>query len=397
MAPGLTDTLPTPEHQLYSHAPRDIFPDGLKTTGQHAPLYDHIQPFEKFPKEITGPTVWQAEDYKNNPEKWTHRFSEEEIEELSTAADNFLASKTPLTGISKSNFILPKLSSFLIKLRADIVDGKGFILFKGFPVEKWGNHKSAVAYMGLGTYLGYFVSQNSRGHVLGHVKDLGEDSSQIDKVRIYRTNARQFFHADDSDIVGLLCITRALEGGESDIVSSHHVYNTLAKERPDVLKTLTEPIWYFDRKGETSKGQEEWIRTSVVYLERGENPRVYTKWDPYYVRSLTRFSDAGLIPPLSQAQLEAIDVLEATCNRLSLHMILEVGDIQFLSNAHVLHARTAYTDYPPPAPRRHLMRLWLATPESEGGWKLPFWDSNEKKRGGIQVDDQPPVAPLDAE
>lgn len=56
------------------------------------------------------------------------------------------------------------------------------------------------------------------------------------------TESRQFFHADDSDIVGLLCIARALEGGESDIVSSHHVYNTLAKERPDVLKTLTEPI-----------------------------------------------------------------------------------------------------------------------------------------------------------
>ena len=88
----------------------------------------------------------------------------------------------------------------------------------------------------------------------------------------------QFFHADDSDIVGLLCVAKALEGGESDIVSSHHVYNTLAKERPDVLKTLTEPIWYFDRKGETSQGQEEYIRTSVIYLERGENPRVYTKY-----------------------------------------------------------------------------------------------------------------------
>ena len=75
-------------------------------------------------------------------------------------------------------------------IRAEILNGKGFILFKGFPVEKWGNHKSAIAYMGLGTYLGYFVSQNGRGHVLGHVKDLGEDAKQIDKVRIYRTNAR---------------------------------------------------------------------------------------------------------------------------------------------------------------------------------------------------------------
>jgi Taurine catabolism dioxygenase TauD, TfdA family len=96
----------------------------------------------------------------------------------------------------------------------------------------------------------------------------------------------QFFHVDDSDLVGLLCIARALEGGESDLVSSHHVYNTIRKERPDVLKTLTTPNWYFDRKGETSKGQEEYIKTSVLYLERGENARVYTKFVP--------------LPPLSQ-------------------------------------------------------------------------------------------------
>ncbi len=85
--------------------------------------------------------------------------------------------------------------------------------------------------------------------------------------------------------------------------------------------------------------------------------------------------------------------------RLSLHMVLEVGDIQFLSNSHVLHSRTAYKDYQPPSPmpRRHLMRLWLATPEEEGGWKLPFSDSGHKKRGGVQVDDVAPRAPLDAE
>lgn len=87
-------------------------------------------------------------------------------------------------------FHLPKLTSFLESVRQDLLYGKGFILFKGFPVKRWGNKKSAVAYMGIGTYLGYFVSQNSRGHVLGHVKNLGDDSTQIDKVRIYRTNAR---------------------------------------------------------------------------------------------------------------------------------------------------------------------------------------------------------------
>ena len=78
--------------------------------------------------------------------------------------------------------------------------------------------------------------------------------------------------------MGLLCIARALEGGESDITSVHNVYNTLRVERPDVLKTLTEPNWYFDRKGEVSRGEAPYIRDSVFYLEPKENGRVYCKY-----------------------------------------------------------------------------------------------------------------------
>lgn len=103
MAPGLTDTVPVPSDfpRKQASAPLDIFPDGLKTTGQHPPLYDQIKPFEAFPKQITGPTVWKGEDFKNHPEKWTYVFSEGEIEEFSKAADGFLNAKIPLTGISK--------------------------------------------------------------------------------------------------------------------------------------------------------------------------------------------------------------------------------------------------------------------------------------------------------
>jgi hypothetical protein len=281
MAPALTTSQPTAPHTLttpsLNKAPRNIYPDGIKTSGQHAPIASAIQPYSAFPQEITGPTVWRAEDYKGHPERWTHVFSSAENEEIGSTADKFLASGTPLTGITRDNFVLPTLGPFFQSLRKELIDGKGFILFKNLPVTEWGNLKSAVAYMGLGTYLGYFVSQNGRGHVLGHVKDLGEDATQIDKVRIYRTNARQFFHADDSDLVGLLCVAKALEGGESDLVSSHHVWNVLQKEHPNVAQLLTEPIWYFDRKGETSRGQDEWIKTAVFYLETGENPRVYSK------------------------------------------------------------------------------------------------------------------------
>lgn len=82
-------------------APRSIFPDGIRTSGQHAPLYKALRPYEVFPKEITGSTVWRKEDYESNPERWTHRFTEDEMAELGNTADNFIASGTPLTGISQ--------------------------------------------------------------------------------------------------------------------------------------------------------------------------------------------------------------------------------------------------------------------------------------------------------
>lgn len=115
------------------------------------------------------------------------------------------------------------------------------------------------------------------------------------------------------------------------------------------------------------------------------------------MKSLSRFSDAGLIPALTEAQKEAAQVFEDTCMANALHMVLEVGDIQIVSNTHVLHSRTAYVDHLPPKPRRQLMRLWLSTPESEGGIPLPLPDSGEILRGGIQVGTQPHTSPLDGE
>lgn len=82
-------------------APRSIFPDGIRTSGQHPPLYSLLKPYSQFPTEITGPTVWKKEDYVDNPEAWVHRFTKEEIEELSAAADQFIERGIPLTGISK--------------------------------------------------------------------------------------------------------------------------------------------------------------------------------------------------------------------------------------------------------------------------------------------------------
>jgi hypothetical protein len=101
MAPALVETPLAPSTFLDHKPSKALFPDGIKTSGQHNPNYDQIQPYSAFPKEIAGETVWKTEDYVDRPEQWVHRFDEREVNELSEAADAFLASGTPLTGITQ--------------------------------------------------------------------------------------------------------------------------------------------------------------------------------------------------------------------------------------------------------------------------------------------------------
>jgi hypothetical protein len=82
-------------------APRNIFPDGIRTSGQHAPLYDVLRPYSDFPETITGPTAWNRDQFVERQDSWTRPFTDAELAELGGTADAFIASGTPLTGISK--------------------------------------------------------------------------------------------------------------------------------------------------------------------------------------------------------------------------------------------------------------------------------------------------------
>ncbi|TDZ19775.1 Taurine hydroxylase-like protein SAT17 [Colletotrichum orbiculare MAFF 240422] len=372
---------------------RKLFSDGLRTSGQHPPIDSQLRPFESFPREISGPTVWTPQEMLDNQDEWIHRWTEDELRELRRAVDGFSASGTPLANISKASFRLPTLGPYMEQVRSDILNGRGFIVFRGLPVDKWGRYDAAVVTMGLSAHLGYLLSQNKLGLILGHVTNQGADyHNRLDTIKISATNAPQFYHTDETDIVGLLFCAPAETGGASGCCSAHAVWNTLIKERPDVAETLASPIWYVDRKGEVTPGQEPWFRNPVFMMEPGGQQRVFCKWDPYFVKSLQRFSEAGRIPPLSPAQLEAMEVLEATCQRHGLEYDCEVGDIQFVSCLQTFHSRTGFVDALPPKPPRYLLRTWIGTPEHEGGWCLPFHDSCYPKRGGIQVDNVPPVA-----
>ena len=108
-------------------------------------------------------------------------------------------------------------------------------MLKGLPIERYSVEQAAVIFYGLGIHVGQPRMQNANGHLLGHVRDLSVNSNEHG-VRIYQTNERQTFHTDSCDIVGLLCLRKAKQGGESLLVSALAIYNEMLSARPDLVR-----------------------------------------------------------------------------------------------------------------------------------------------------------------
>lgn len=67
---------------------------------------------------------------------------------------------------------------------------------------------------------------------------------------------------DCADVVSLLCLRNAKEGGHSSWSSSITVYNEILKRRPDLAHLLAGP-WFFDRKGEVPEGKQGFFEIPV--------------------------------------------------------------------------------------------------------------------------------------
>jgi hypothetical protein len=110
-------------------------------------------------------------DWRSDGEReaeWTYRLSPLEIAEIETALRGAQARGLDIAEIRREDFPLPTLGPVLDWLRAEVLDGRGFVLLRGMPVEDRPIAESATAYWGIGTYFGSARSQNAQGHLLGH-------------------------------------------------------------------------------------------------------------------------------------------------------------------------------------------------------------------------------------
>ena len=345
-----------------------------------------LGPLPHFDNEQSwfGPDQHQRTD-------WIHTFTLAEIAQIDAAVRQAEAIDD-IIDITRRDFPVPALEPLLQRVRRETLHGRGFMLLRGIPVERYTLRQSAIAYWGLGLYLGEAVSQNGQGHVLGHVTNLGLDYADPE-VRGYQTSARLNYHADSSDLVALLCLRASKSGGLSSIASSTTLWNEMARTRPDHARTLMAPL-YYTRWGEIPEGKKPYAEINVFTPHQGRMIASYVR------SSINKSQTLPSVPRLTPQQIEAMDHLDALAAdpRIHLDMEFRAGDIQVLCNHSILHSRTAYEDWPEVAKRRHLLRLWLAC---DDGPALPQFMTDRfqgltagGRPDGIRVPGSRLVAPL---
>jgi len=344
-----------------------------------------------LPPSIGGPSAWIGEEMRGRDD-WIVRLTSAQVAEVEAAAAPLVAAETDIAAVREGDFPLPTLTPLIAEWIDELLLGRGFLVIRGLPAHADDIRRAATMYYGIGTHMGSARSQNGKGHLLGHVCDLGLSTTDP-SVRIYQTTERQNYHTDSCDVVGLMCLRGAKSGGESALVSSMAIYNEMRETRPDLLAELMQPL-ATDRRGEITADGRPFYAIPVYNWHEGHLSAIYA---PHYIRSAPMLDG---VPPLTDAQTEALDLFDALADdpRLNIEFALEPGDLLFVHNHTILHDRTAYEDWGQGRGRRHLLRLWLAIPGARPlpeVYKQRYGTIANGDRGGVIVPGSILNAPLE--
>ena len=308
------------------------------------------------PSELTAlePNCeWHSDELGD---RYVYPLTDEHLAEIDAALHRAESEADDVLDITRESFPLPTLGPELTRITHELIEGPGVVLIRGVPVHRYGKERASAIYWGIGLHLGRPWPQNAKGHLLGDVTDQGRAAADPTS-RGNEIGGIPFpFHSDGSDLVGLFCLDAGASGGESLVANVVTIHNELVRTRPDLAAELYAPFAY-DFRGEEAPGSQPWY-TMPIFTRRAN--WLFARYIRPYIESARRHADA---PRPSATAREAMDALDAMCADPQYHasMMLEPGDMQFINNYHVLHARHAYQDDRAARRIRHLKRLWLET------------------------------------
>ena len=287
----------------------------------------------------------------------------------------------PFHEITRRDFTHPALDRDLADLLTYIKTGPGLVVMRGFPVDKYTPQQMQTVYWGIGAHFGRGCSQSADGDYLGHVTNVEKAS------RGYTTARELSLHTDSAEIVGLLCVRDAREGGVSIYANSLKLHEIIAAEHPEYLEVL-ERGFRCDRRGEEAPDDDSVTPYRVPVFSEKDGV-LSTR----FVRGVIDRGAEAIGEPLSPLETEALAFFEAVAQRdeVRLELTLRPGEASFINNYEMLHARTGFIDHADPAKKRLLYRLWL-----EGEPPRPMKKEvhlYQNRSGRMGVDPQPGRGP----
>ena len=315
---------------------------------------------------------------------WAVPLNAVEIADFEAGLNSARATGRTMFDLSKRDFAFGPAA--LRRLRATVEEtqhGRGFQLMRGLPVQGLSVEDCRLLFWGMGLHLGVPRPQGKASQFMSDVRDAG-GTYRSTAGRGYNTKSALDFHADGSDLVGLMCLQTSKSGGESMISSSVAAHNVILQERPDLVKELY-GLFTFSRQGEQAPEEPPYYEAAIFGRKDGQ-------FGCRHIRNHIKSAQLSFpeVPRLTAAQLEALDYFDATLSRpeLCFHMNFEPGDVQWINNHIVLHSRTDYEDFDEPERKRHLLRLWVASPDAPAlpdAWALAYKDVAARSvRGGFR-------------
>ncbi len=281
-----------------------------------------------------------------------------------------------LYDLTQADFDHPDVTGTLAEIRTEIMLGRGIVLLRRLPVERYTVDEASIIYWGIGTHFGKAVSQSVLGDRLGHVMDMTGDDPHA---RAYRNNYEGSIHTDMANVLGMLSLRQAKTGGLSRYASIAAIHNEILETRPELLEPLYRGFPRH-RGGEQKPGDPPVTSENVPIL-------TYKKGllGCRYVRTSIEAAARAMGKPLPEDLREALDYFDMLARRpdILFEFMLEPGDMTLMNNQTMLHGRTAFKDDEDPSKRRHLMRLWIDAPIGAPG--VFDTDQNAPGRGGIPM------------
>nr|XP_019044398.1 hypothetical protein I302_07682 [Kwoniella bestiolae CBS 10118]OCF23328.1 hypothetical protein I302_07682 [Kwoniella bestiolae CBS 10118] len=298
-----------------------------------------------FPNQVVSNSVWDGKVLINQPEKWLYRFTEEDIKLINEAYNHFQSLSISNNEIDKTTFPIgddTNLYKNLTQITHELNHGLGFRVLRGLPVDEWSRAKQISIFAGISAYVSSKRISN-KGDNIVHLSS-----------KLTLCHASAVFHNDGSlGIISLFTLGVAETGGLSQLSSVAQTYNEFAKNRRDIVRELAKPDW-------KNRYQPEGMSLEMVRLIHpvGDNQviSVYSR-RPYF-----GFYGADEdVEPLPKEKHLALDAVHFTAEKYSIDLDLQKGDLEYVNNVTVYHARTSSEDSE--KNQRHLIRLWLDNEE----------------------------------